>query len=1228
MKSCIENLEKSLHIKNIETYNPQTLSSKVLGDDLRIVVAWYSQALKGKFKKYSLKQILNLAQKIFEEAIKRGFKLKFESDAYRSLALKVLPKITKKGLYLVPPHGDYIYEGKKTLVVSSKKYKTQNPYLLVSKNKAYGYLALSEPYEITLDEFRKLQSKHRITEEERLSWWKGKNKLYAQDVLWFLPFEKPKKYQVDKGVQKIFEVHSANTFLFLGTGPTLPIPRDGETNPELDEDAKKEGSKSRRTRSSVYFEVNGLGYLIDPSLDFEEQIEKFGINRLDFVFLTHAHRDASGGLKKLIQRFPEAQIFAEPEAARKVKARDSIEFKYTPLKSGEKVLVGDVKVTPLRVYHSIQEGFPTLCFLLEFPNKKRVLYAEDFEEIPEESLKKIRDIDIAILDAAMWYGRQIRGHQNVESAIEWAKKIKPKALILTQLGYTYPPHDKAQEEVSKRTQNLPFPVYLAYDGLKIDLDKKEALQSIEDFYNAHKLILEELKARNLKHKNEDELDTLDLEELSVADLRSIFDKTDSIMIIPQFVSIGGSSVKKDEYNDIDFIIRVGNPEEFKNSFLTSLYLQLRNVVREATSKNVNIHLVESPYGPHGQNVPLYDLILKKRPEFQVEVFNALTVKFVPIKTQGGYGELTFSTQSSDVCWEVWAQGYINQGIPIIAEEKFDGFRLIVRKEGNETKMTSEDTDKPLDDLLKPLREDILKIPHDFILDGELELYADEDIKGVLNFDYKKGEKIERIDMKSFLKKEPAGKYKPKYHAFDIVYYDGKELFDLPYIERRKILEDLIQKTDNLDYNLAVVVRNKKQFDKAVDYLSSRPYSEGVMLKAANFIYTKTGRSRDIAKLKNYKELVVKVVEKTKTKAGTFIYTCALSDGTVIGKTYATDLDVNVGDLLEVRVAEVKYEDGKFTWDNPIVHSEKPKGTQVTTPEQALNLARARRTRLATKEENAQSEEIDTRSERAEKFWKDNWQNMYPKVKKPEFILHQHFRGLVETEIGSFEATYTPFEDSVILWIYDKNLAKIISNNGQSILINGYTIEEFMNQEDLLNTTHSVHGDLRFQTDQSTLHGWTLFYGTTADVKKAGGDRLIGLKENDSLQCAPKLAQPVAWVYLARKKPYISQPGSIGSTSSKYAKFFAIDYGTYEPGTWHRHFFEYFLNGKKLKGKLIIASAPIAGSRKWICKRPKDQTPYSKSNDLEDVIKDLKGRGHKYLIWKPWNKPAQFIQIKD
>ncbi len=1464
------------NIKDIKTYSPEKISNDVLRDDFRIVIAWYTEAKKGNFKAYSLDEIISLAKKIFSEVIKRGHKLTFKSPSYKELALKVLSQIAKEPFNLPIHLAKAIYSGKKTIHISSKKVKPNTCCVLTAENKAFGYLTLSEPYAIDLEEFDKLKSKHLIKEEERVNWWGDKNKLYAQDILWFLPLEKVNKTE-DNEVTDIpsFELVSSNYLVFLGTGPTQPIPRDGKTNPRLDEDAKKPGSKSKRRRSSIYIFLNGLGYLIDASPDYLEQKETFNIKKIDFVLISHAHRDASEGLKEVLKDFPEALVVCEKVTALKIKERDKVDIpNFLPISPYKSYRIGDLKILPLRVEHSIQEGFPTVVYLLEFPNKRTILYAEDFDMMPKKTLDLAKNVDIAILDAAMWIGYQIRGHQNVETALKYAKELNPKVAIFTQAGYTYPPHNEAVEEIKElaRTQ-VEFPVVLAYDGLKINLDKKEAFESLEDFFNAHELILEEMLARNLKHTSKDKLDKIKLELNEYKDILKIFQNTQDIMLIPQFVSIGGSAVSSKDFGDVDFIVRVGKAETFKEGVMTALAFQLRNIFKEAKSSTFH-HLVESPFGPHGDYAPIFDLILRKRDRLSIERF-VFKINFTPVKTKGGYGELTFSVDSWGVLWETWGQGYIQQGIPLVIEPKYDGFRMIAYKENGKTKMTTEDTDYDLDEMLLDIQKDILSLSGDFILDGELELYADEEIKDKTNFDYKKGDKIERIDMKSFLKKEPVGKYTGVYRVFDIVYLNKEELFDIPFIERREILENLVKKDkESLKLSKALLVKTKDQFEKAIKWASNYPYSEGAMVKSSQFLYPKkVGRTSDIAKLKNYKEIVGKVVKKEKTKGGAYIYTIVLKEGDIIGRTYATKLEAKEGDILEVRVTEVKYLDGKLSWDNPIVHSIKPKGTALTTLEQAKSLAKARRRAevfilkpfnfpggksqfldillkkipphkiyvepylgsgtlfwakepaeksilsdtdkeiyeffkflktasdadfawlreqkwtysesyfnkllkatptslrakahkfkylsifsnrgarqylnrakeiekrsskiflanlenyrellknavilnedalkvmkrydspdtfqyldppwkpIVSKEEwkgfdgekfkevvsslkskvlisyqgklklenfnkytftkhqkglskptsqslywnyssedrieksEVKGEEIDTRSERAEAFWKKNWSNCYPKLKKPEFILHQHFRGLLETETGSFIVDYELSDKDMIIWLYDKALIECLDCKQPQFRLNGLSFEELMEQPDLLKTKHSIHADLRFQIDKSSLFGWTIFYGTTDETRKVGGDRLLALKENESLQCAPKLAQPIGWLYVSREKPYISKPSQIGATSKRFAKFFAIDWGEYEPGTWHRHFFEFDMKGKKLKGRLLIVSAPVGDvERKWICKRPKDQTWYADKNSLEEVIKDLKKRDHNLLIWHPKEENARIIKL--
>lgn len=48
---------------------------------------------------------------------------------------------------------------------------------------------------------------------------------------------------------------------------------------------------------------------------------------------------------------------------------------------------------------------------------------------------------------------------------------------------------------------------------------------------------------------------------------------------------------------------------------------------------------------------------------------------------------------------------------------------------------------------------------------------------------------------------------------------------------------------------------------------------------------------------------------------------------------------------------------------------------------------------------------------------------------------------------------------------------------------------------------------------------------------------------------------------------------------------------------------------------------MGGRRVWLIGRPKDQTPYAEANEMDDVVKELKNKGQRYLVWaKPGIKP--------
>lgn len=253
---------------------------------------------------------------------------------------------------------------------------------------------------------------------------------------------------------------------FLGTGPTDVVPE------------KKNG----RTNSSLYVEIENYSFIIDCSDSFSKQVKRENISKIDFILQTHAHRDAMGGLANQLEGWMEDNdidkmpLYCEKECWDKITERyedtDHIEThfieNYEIFKPERKL-----EVTPFRIKHSIQEGFPTVGFRFN-----DIVYSEDVGKIPEDSEKYYEEAKIIIFDAAMWFDDYIKGHQNVNMALEKAKEYHPEKFILTQAGHTYPHQKEAEDKIKEYWDEMKgrvkTEIILAYDGLTISLNKRSS----------------------------------------------------------------------------------------------------------------------------------------------------------------------------------------------------------------------------------------------------------------------------------------------------------------------------------------------------------------------------------------------------------------------------------------------------------------------------------------------------------------------------------------------------------------------------------------------------------------------------------------------------------------------------------------------------------------------------------------------------------------------------------
>jgi hypothetical protein len=115
-----------------------------------------------------------------------------------------------RGLILVSPHGTYIKELKKVMIIKVKKLESiiNKKLLLIENKKALGYIKLSAINKINKTQFNKLKDKHMITDKERNKWWPNKNIFYAYPVSIIKFFKYPKNINYKSGPQILVKPES------------------------------------------------------------------------------------------------------------------------------------------------------------------------------------------------------------------------------------------------------------------------------------------------------------------------------------------------------------------------------------------------------------------------------------------------------------------------------------------------------------------------------------------------------------------------------------------------------------------------------------------------------------------------------------------------------------------------------------------------------------------------------------------------------------------------------------------------------------------------------------------------------------------------------------------------------------------------------------------------------------------------------------------------------------
>lgn len=169
-----------------------------------------------------------------------------------------------------------------------------------------------------------------------------------------------------------------------------------------------------------------------------------------------------------------------------------------------------------------------------------------------------------------------------------------------------------------------------------------------------------------------------------------------------------------------------------------------------------------------------------------------------------------------------------------AEYKWDGIRVQIIKRDGEVFIWSRG-EELVTEQFPEIRDSVISWAQSFVIDGELLVVKD---KQVLNFNALQKRLNRKTLSKKMLSDIPAAVL-----CYDLLEMEGKDCRDLPLMERRKLLEKLIEANTSVVVQLSPVIECSNWNDLTVIRSEARKInSEGLMLKHKQSPYH-TGRKK-------------------------------------------------------------------------------------------------------------------------------------------------------------------------------------------------------------------------------------------------------------------------------------------------------------------------------------------------------------------------------------------------
>lgn len=222
--------------------------------------------------------------------------------------------------------------------------------------------------------------------------------------------------------------------------------------------------RNKRFRPSILVENEGRAILVDTTPELRMQALTFGMTRVDAVLITHTHADHIFGMDEL-RRFnaligAEIPVFGDERSLADI--RRIFEYVFVPTQEGggkpkirlepapDRFSLFGLDVQSLPVFHGVM---PILAYRFD-----DCAYVTDVSRIPDETMERLRGLDILILDTVR--PKPHKTHFGLAQALAVVDELQPRCAYFTHLSHHYD-HDETNAI-------LPENVRLAHDGLVLE----------------------------------------------------------------------------------------------------------------------------------------------------------------------------------------------------------------------------------------------------------------------------------------------------------------------------------------------------------------------------------------------------------------------------------------------------------------------------------------------------------------------------------------------------------------------------------------------------------------------------------------------------------------------------------------------------------------------------------------------------------------------------------------